>query len=377
MRTAGTAGSDSLQVDIAQRQLKLAATLRSISSAASFAQEESTCVELEAIARRWDTETYGPEAMTTLLEEVDSAREAVARQLVSRPLLAARRVNIALGRVQVASSLADVVRLAPAELCWAGDFDRVLLSRVEGSMWLPSVWHAEMEPSSPRNIDFNEALHDRQIPLANGMIETEVIRRRLPALISDAVAEPRTFPPLIEIAECGSYVIAPIFAGDVVVGLLHADASDSGRKLAETDRVTLRAFADGIGLILERLALLERLTTQRLQISAALLAAGQAVDDLCSAPVNLIPHDIDIAAEAHTGPDALPIDDGLTAREREVFAVLVSGATNAQIADRLTVSETTVKSHVKHILRKLRAANRAEAISRYLVMANNKARSGL
>jgi DNA-binding NarL/FixJ family response regulator len=30
------------------------------------------------------------------------------------------------------------------------------------------------------------------------------------------------------------------------------------------------------------------------------------------------------------------------------------------------VSETTVKSHVKHILRKLRAANRAEAIARYL-----------
>jgi DNA-binding NarL/FixJ family response regulator len=49
-----------------------------------------------------------------------------------------------------------------------------------------------------------------------------------------------------------------------------------------------------------------------------------------------------------------------------VFALLVSGATNPEIADRLTVSETTVKSHVKHILRKLRVSNRAEAIAKYV-----------
>jgi DNA-binding NarL/FixJ family response regulator len=45
---------------------------------------------------------------------------------------------------------------------------------------------------------------------------------------------------------------------------------------------------------------------------------------------------------------------------------MVAGATNSQIADRLTVSETTVKSHVKHIFRKLRATNRAEAIARFI-----------
>ena len=42
------------------------------------------------------------------------------------------------------------------------------------------------------------------------------------------------------------------------------------------------------------------------------------------------------------------------------------GSTNAAIANELVISEGTVKSHVKHILRKLRASNRAEAVSRYL-----------
>jgi DNA-binding NarL/FixJ family response regulator len=56
----------------------------------------------------------------------------------------------------------------------------------------------------------------------------------------------------------------------------------------------------------------------------------------------------------------------LTVREREVLELMASGATNTQIGEELVVSEGTVKSHVKRILRKLRAANRAEAVSRYL-----------
>ena len=45
---------------------------------------------------------------------------------------------------------------------------------------------------------------------------------------------------------------------------------------------------------------------------------------------------------------------------------LVKGETNAEIARTLVVSEGTVKFHVKNILRKLQASNRAEATSRYL-----------
>jgi DNA-binding NarL/FixJ family response regulator len=45
---------------------------------------------------------------------------------------------------------------------------------------------------------------------------------------------------------------------------------------------------------------------------------------------------------------------------------MVRGASNAAIAEQLVIKEGTVKSHVKHILRKLGAVNRAETISRYM-----------
>jgi len=46
------------------------------------------------------------------------------------------------------------------------------------------------------------------------------------------------------------------------------------------------------------------------------------------------------------------------AREGEVLELIAAGATNSAIAERLVIAEHTVKSHVKHILRKLGAANR-------------------
>lgn len=53
----------------------------------------------------------------------------------------------------------------------------------------------------------------------------------------------------------------------------------------------------------------------------------------------------------------------LTERETEVFDLMVTGASNHTIADRLVITEGTVKSHVKHILRKYGAVNRAQAIA--------------
>ena len=59
------------------------------------------------------------------------------------------------------------------------------------------------------------------------------------------------------------------------------------------------------------------------------------------------------------------LEDDLTRRELEVLGMLAEGETNARIARRLIVSEDTVKTHVKHILRKLGVHNRSQAVSRY------------
>jgi NarL family two-component system response regulator LiaR len=53
----------------------------------------------------------------------------------------------------------------------------------------------------------------------------------------------------------------------------------------------------------------------------------------------------------------------LTERERAVLALLVEGLNNTQIAGRLVVSPSTIKSHVSNILSKLGVASRSEAVA--------------
>jgi DNA-binding NarL/FixJ family response regulator len=54
-------------------------------------------------------------------------------------------------------------------------------------------------------------------------------------------------------------------------------------------------------------------------------------------------------------------EDELSVREREVLELIGQGLRNREIAERLVVSEATVKSHVRLVLEKLRLRNRAEA----------------
>ena len=56
--------------------------------------------------------------------------------------------------------------------------------------------------------------------------------------------------------------------------------------------------------------------------------------------------------------------DALTARELEVLGLLAAGRSNRRIAADLVVTLDTVKKHVGHVLDKLGAANRTEAVAR-------------
>ena len=56
-------------------------------------------------------------------------------------------------------------------------------------------------------------------------------------------------------------------------------------------------------------------------------------------------------------------EDMLTAREREILQLLADGMSNADVAQRLFISQETVKSHVRHILTKLEADTRTHAVA--------------
>ncbi len=75
----------------------------------------------------------------------------------------------------------------------------------------------------------------------------------------------------------------------------------------------------------------------------------------------LSPEAAQALVETANQPAAPGLD--LTEREREVLALMVEGLNNTQIAGRLTVSSSTIKSHVSNILSKLGVASRTEAVT--------------
>lgn len=247
-------------------------------------------------------------------------------------------------------SLQALFRDAALALCESAGFERAALFTLQGrSLVLESV-HPVPE-LAPEPLQLGPWRH-----------ESEVLRRRRPLLVEDASSDPRALGLL---AGARSFVAAPIVCHERALGLIHADRALSGEQVTELDRDTLWAFAEGFGYALERCVLADRLRTQSERVVALVRSAEASVTGLSTAEIQL-----GSAALRHSPRAPRPaydqrLDAELTRRELEVLGMLAEGEPNARIAQRLVVSQDTVKTHVKHILRKLGVHNRSQAVSRY------------
>jgi DNA-binding CsgD family transcriptional regulator len=284
-----------------------------------------------------------------------------------------RRLTCALADMAHLTTVDQLVEHAPAALCRVG-FDRAMISRVESSRWVVERFHSVVDPRGAELI--TQAARSEPQQLTPSVIEMEMIRRRVPLLVSDVDSEPRVHRQLAEMTRSTSYVAAPVMPEKDVIGFLHADRiGDVG--VDALDREVVSLFAQQFSQLVHTAWLLERFDRLRETVDHLTSSLGGMISGCTAGSIDLAPALVVVpglpaqqSAAGHLSASLLEgapeFDALLSAREREVLSLMALGDTNTKIASRLVISEGTVKSHVRHILRKLNASNRAEAVCRWL-----------
>jgi DNA-binding CsgD family transcriptional regulator/GAF domain-containing protein len=258
-----------------------------------------------------------------------------------------------------------MIHAAPEVLSRELAFARTLISTVRGSLWLPQHLHIEEENADPHGRQFLEYVHDRYIQLADAPLETELVRKRCGAFAPSPMHDKRVFKELVEVSGCFGYIAAPITVQGRAIGILHADRPEPHGIVTMDHLEQLEAFAECLSVAFESAALEEKAAHQRSEVEnlcgnvdELLSRSGRSV--LWSLP-GVAPGLRQDAFYRRDQPD-LPV---LTSREREIMSHVATGATNGQIARCLVISEGTVKSHLKHIAKKLNTSSRAAAVATY------------
>ena len=193
--------------------------------------------------------------------------------------------------------------------------------------------------------------------------EALIVRRRSPAIVTDALHDPDAFQPIVQKMQAANYVGAPVIAYGEVVATVHGDAYFSDRPVDEVDRDVIAAFAASLGQIVERAILIEQLQFQQ-RVAEQLARSASGILGALGGQAPLL----ELDEQAATAPwqSRSEVVSELTRREYEVLQLMTKGASNREIATTIFLSEETVKSHVKRILQKFGVANRGQAVATYL-----------
>jgi DNA-binding CsgD family transcriptional regulator len=282
-------------------------------------------------------------------------RELVVRHEAQR-VDALARVRDAVRQISDLGSPAAVLDRAAEELGAHSRLDRVLISQVRDGLLLPhALWNRDGELGSDAAL---ERLRRSPVRLDYPLIEAEVALRHESAIVIVPASGPRSPRPFADALAWESYVVVALTLGGQTVGLLHGDATHSGRFVDPLDEEVASLYAEGLASAFERAALRETLRRHREELRLAVQRMSSRLGDAAA--------DDDAAVDGSSESNL----SALTRREVEVLQLLVRGRTNRAIAKDLLISEGTVKYHVKNVLRKLHATSRADAVARFLRTAN-------
>jgi LuxR family transcriptional regulator, regulator of acetate metabolism len=268
------------------------------------------------------------------------------------PLTAAQRlqgVHRALAGLTRTQSIARLTAAAPREMCDAVGFSRAMLSHIRGDRITFSSVSFQADPVMAA--DFARLARAVRPRLDLCAPEHEAVVRQMPVLVEDVNTATGLFRPLTHVARTSAYAVAPIVRHGHTVGLLHADQFGTARHMDELDRELLWTMAAGIGWAMDDIA----------------RRRGGASD------AGSRPNEAGFEGGADAAPASTSLMPSMTPREMDVLRLMAEGASNAAIGVALVISQATVKSHVRHILRKLDAANRTEAVSLFLAVSRGLA----
>ncbi|WP_368680413.1 LuxR C-terminal-related transcriptional regulator (plasmid) [Rhodococcus opacus] len=276
-------------------------------------------------------------------------------------------LDTSLGRLRAyrtESELLDQICIEASRGCGT---DRAFFGCIDRGIWFP---RQSFDSGDPRGSALKQG--DRlNVAVDELPLESELVGQLETVVVNTAERRKQAPPPVQEVMQNNSFVITPIPSAGNVVGALYVPCSSRNRWTDRDEIITsAERFATGVSRIWDRMRMASLVEAQRSYVHNALLSADRVMTSFDTA-VDLV----QLAGREQAGPIEATtessttlrstLENQMTAREREVMALVSMGNNDNTIAQELAIAPSTVKSHIRNTMRKFGAVNRADLISRY------------